>query len=156
MNDKVTFSLTSVKGHMGRDSYSFTANLNVNGKIVANVNNDGNGSCNTFYWNTAADRDKYVPLLEEYARENAMGWMLENLDGEYAELEDWAIEILLNNRDYTRDSKTKIVLRKAAADEEVYTVLVKAPLTREVILKELRELHIDLRVFDVAAQGWVA
>ena len=105
-------------------SGAFTAEILADGKAAGTVENRGDGGCNIYYWNTEDLRGSMIDALRDYTRVHATGWMLENINSEYAELEDWAIEILLDTARYNKLAKKSVLFRKSADATEVYSTKI--------------------------------
>lgn len=150
-----TYELKAIKTFASNCGFDpFDANIYRNGKKVGSVCNTGDGGGNAYHLTDWSMHDTVMEELRQYARDNATEeWMLDGIDSEYAELEDWAIDIMLERAEYNRLSKKVILFKKSALTSDIHSV--NAGIERQSAMNYITSLYPTAIVWDVTTQAWV-
>jgi hypothetical protein len=150
-----TYELKAIKTFASDCGFDpFDANIYRNGKKIGSVCNSGDGGGNAYHFTDWSMEDTVMEELRQYARENATEeWMLDGLDSEYAELEDWAVEIMLESAEYNRLSKKRVLFKKSAFTSEIHSV--DASLDRQSAVNYILSEYPQALVWVVTVQKWV-
>lgn len=147
--------LRKIKTMQGLDCEVINAELWFDGKKVADVFNDGNGGSHNYYKEADITWEEIHEALKSFAIDNAYGFMAQQIGNEYAEYDDWAIYILLENNDNNKRSKKAVVFRRGDEDG-FYTVSFGNEVTRSYAIKHIASKYPDAKVWEVETQKWVA
>ena len=154
------YEIKGIKTLSVRDGVALTANLYRDGRLVANVEDRGDGGCMWIHWNENSGLESAL-LVDWFNKSEADHWTTSFKDSEFSDKCELAIEWLIDVAQNNKSAKKNILIRVAVepfADGmrrfENYEIKNVSLSNREALQSVVNQF-VSAEVWDITSQSFV-